>query len=303
MFRRFSGPAVIAVAAALVSGCGAGTEKEHVTQDIVHRAEADIDLERAKAENQNHLFAEKFRDQIIVLPGRTGMDSVNLLFEQSETLIVSDLRESSQLRAASIAVAQRTPMILFDGANRPEILTIANRLGVNRLLVVGDVPLAAQDGTMQVMHDSGTNKGMGTLTAFQFNTEVVARPEQMVEAVAGIGPDSRIELKAAWEPLERREEFDDSPYLKALPQQSRRDSSTAPIFVATSESSIAAVANARAFGGSVRVMPDADPRSSKAAYAMVAGLENGALVALGNKFGEPHIIRDRIIQGWPPVEE
>lgn len=294
--RRWAGG--VALAAALsVAGCGIGPTGSVAVPTSTDVPEADIDLAKAAAENRSNFYEERFRGKVQVLTDSTGIDAARLFFKDSSSLIIADASQASQLRAASIAVAQHAPMIVYEPEARGDITSLIYELGASRVLLVGDVPFAAQEGATVVSRDPGTVKAMGVFTAFQFTPELVSGPEKMVEKVAGLDPEAKTELKATWEQLEVDAEADYSE-LSAVPAQSRRDADQAPVVIATPESPIAAVATVRAYGGSVRVLPSGDPRESKAAYAMVAGLEQGPLVALGPVFETPQVLRDRIRQGW-----
>lgn len=99
----------------------------------------------------------------------------------------------------------------------------------------------------------------------------------MVEEVAALDSDEKIELKAAWEPLPQQISHKKMP---AIPGSARRDGQMSPNIVATSQSPIANVVNANAYGGTVLIMTDPDPSATKVGAAMVAGLEEGPVVAL-----------------------
>ncbi|QPK80053.1 hypothetical protein G7Y31_05020 [Corynebacterium lizhenjunii] len=263
-------------------------------QDLATVPEEDIDLVRAAQANAGGFVQERFRGRVEVLPDYWGVESVREFFPDSEALIIAENSAAPLLRAASLSVAQRVPMVIFDSSVREEIFRLVKKLGVRHVLLVGQVPVTASTGTVEVVRDPGTTSAMGVMTAFQFDSKVVGSPEQIAQAVAQLDPGAHTELKAAWEPLARREHLEAQP----LPAQPRRDGQMAPVVVATAATSPAAVANARAFGAEVRIMPTANPQESKAAYAMVAGLDNGPLVALGEDFGDPHLLSDRIGQGW-----
>lgn len=267
-----------------------------VTEDLLTMDEESINLDQAATENRNRLVHEEFRDTVAVLPDPWGLESVELFFEPSgsETIIIAENSDATLLRAASIAVAQRVPMVTYDDSMRSELIAQLERLGVHRILLVGQIPFATTTGALEVIHDPGTTRGLGEMTAFQFTSQVVGEPSQMAQAVSDLESNDYTELKAAWEPLYRNEEWDAEP----VPAQSRRDSGMSPVIIGTPESSVPSIANANAWGGDVWIMPTGDPRDSKQQSALVAGLENGPLVALGPQFGDTNLLTDRIRQGW-----
>ena len=73
----------------------------------------------------------------------------------------------------------------------------------------------------------------------------------------------------------------------------------APNIIATKDSPIANVITAAAYGGKVLVVPTVDPLEDKHSMAAVAGLEDGALVALGPEFGRVKEFKAKIKQGTP----
>ncbi|MDD7581288.1 hypothetical protein ACEE23_06500 [Corynebacterium sp. 32222D000AT] len=265
-----------------------------VLTDSVTPAESDINLDDAAAENRNRMVKEEFKGHFHVFEDPYGLETLRYFFPESPTLVISDQRDSSKLRAASIAVSQRAPMLVYDESIRNDIYTEMARLGVDRALMVGQVPMTASAGSVRLIQDPGTTWALGQITAFQFESKVVANRENMARAVAHLDGRTRTELKAAWEPLERLEDEEAVP----LPAQSRRDADMAPIVVATEAASVASVANARSYGAGVRMMPTADPRESKVSQAMVEGMEDGPLVALGPEFGDEKLLADRIREGW-----
>ena len=105
-------------------------------------------------------------------------------------------------------------------------------------------------------------------------------------------------MRPAWIPYEG-EPDDDGKKLPAVPAQSRRDGQMAPNIVATADSPVANVITAAAYGGSVLVMPTADPLEDKRSMAMVAGLDEGSLIALGPEFGHVKEFKEKIRQGTP----
>ena len=278
-----------------LSSCFRQTEPV-VTPAVFSLEDDQISLSQAETENHNRLVQEQFRDEVHVLPDPWGLESVELFFGPagSNSIVISENTDSAKLRAASIAVAQRAPMVTYDDSIRSELIAQMDHLGTTRILLVGKVPFAATSGEIEILHDPGTTGALGEMTAFQFTSQVVGAPENMAQAVADLDPKEYTELKAAWEPLYREERWETQP----IPAQSRRDSGMSPVIIGTPESSVASIANANAWGGDVWIMPTGDPRDSKQQMALVSGLENGPLVALSPQFGDTNLLTDRIRQGW-----
>lgn len=294
---RLTTAAVAVAAVAGLAGCTTFEKDEiYSSNEVYSLSPDDIDLERAAAANRNRLVQEEYRDRVEVLDDPWGIETVKNFYTKngSASLIIAENTDSALLRAASLAVAQRVPMVVYDDSVRAQIINAVEELNTGRVLLVGSVPVASFGGDVQVTQDPGTTPAIGRMTAFEFTSRVVDAPENMARAVANLDPNAHVELKAAWEPLQRFPEVEPIP----LRAQSRRDSETAPVIIATPETSVASVANVKAYGAAIRMMPTPDPRDSKAQMAQVAGLEDGPLVALGPQFGDEKLLTDRIREGW-----
>ena len=261
--------------------------------------ESEIDLSKAKAENQNRLIDPKFDGKLVIVNDPIGIEASRLFFEDSDSLVLFSPDDKSILRAATLAVNQHLPAVQYDDDRRLEIHKLLTDLGVSRLVVVGDVPWTETSGEeFSVIKDPGTHKALGEFTAFQYGSKVVASPEQMVKDIARLDKTPHMELRPAWVPYEGELDAGEEKN-QPIPAQSRRDGQMAPNIVATKDSPIANVITAAAYGGRVLVMPTADPLADKHSMAAVAGLEDGALVALGPEFGRVKEFKAKIKQGTP----
>jgi len=261
-------------------------------------AESEIDLNKAKAENQNRLIDPNFDGKFVIINDATGIEASRLFFKDSDSLVLFAADDESKLRAATLAVNQHLPAVQYQDDKRLEIHKLLTDLGVRRLVVIGDVPWTETSGEFDVIKDPGTHKALGEFTAFQYGSKVVASPEQMVKDIAQLDKTPQVELRPAWVPYEGEPEGNEEKK-GAVPAQSRRDGQMAPNIVATKNSPIANVITAAAYGGNVLVVPTADPLEDKHSMAAVAGLEEGALVALGPEFGRVKEFKAKIKQGTP----
>lgn len=278
------------------AGCSSlGRGEPILTQDITALPEADIDLARASEENRLRLIDPQFANEVTVVGDRWGIDSARLFFKESNTLILAEEADAAALRAATLSVSQRVPMVTYDASIRPQISQLLADLDVDQLLVIGNVPWASQNGQLEVIHDPGNTKALGEYTAFRFTSKVVMSRERMVDNIARLDSSTKTELKAAWEPLPQHITKEKMP---AIPAQARRDAQMAPVIVATAESPLANVVNATAYGGTVFVMTEPDPSATKAGAAITAGLSEGPIVALGPEFGSVTEFTHKITQGW-----
>ncbi len=313
--------ATILVAALLVAGClsmpqptptPAGTP---TTDDAQADTGINPDLIAARNTNLNRHVSPDFPNHPIVLPDRdlTGVDASQHFFTTSETLVITSNDPASQLRAASIAVISHAPMLTLTTTNRAAILNEIARLKTHTILIVGDIPhLPAQPG-IDYITDPETPDALGKLTALQFITRAVTNPRHIPHAIANLDGDTAVELVPAWTntttsttTAEASTSTTAAPAtwptqaptdLQAFPAQSRRDADTAPIVIATAASTIAGIATAKAFGATIRILDDPDPRYSLATMKQVAGLADQPLIALGAQFGTASTLADRIRRG------
>ena len=291
--------ATVLVASLALAACGTPvTETKLVRRGLSDLDESEIDLNKAKAENQNRLIDPKFDGRFVIVNDPIGIEASRLFFEDSDSLVLFTADDKSILRSATLAVNQHLPAVQYDDARRLEIHKLLTDLGVRRLVIVGDVPWTQTSGDFEVIKDPGTHKALGEFTAFQYGSKVVASPEQMVKDIARLDKTPQVELRPAWVPYEGEPEADGKKK-KPVPAQSRRDAQMAPNIIATKDSPIANVITAAAYGGKVLVVPTVDPLEDKHSMAAVAGLEDGALVALGSEFGRVKEFKSKIKQSTP----
>lgn len=322
---RACAAATLLVAALPVAGClstphptpATSTSTPTSTDDTKADTGINPDLIAARNTNLNRHVSPDFPNHPIVLPDRdlTGVDASQHFFTTSETLVVTSNDPTSQLRAASIAVISHAPMLTLTTTNRAAILNEIARLKTHTILIVGDIPhLPAQPG-IDYITDPETPDALGKLTALQFVTRAVTNPRHIPHAIADLDGDTAVELVPAWAntttsttstTAETSTSTAAAPTtrpiqaptdLKAFPAQSRRDADTAPIVIATAASTIAGIATAKAFGATIRILDDPDPRYSLTTMKQVAGLADQPLIALGAQFGTAAILADRIRRG------
>ena len=332
---------------------------------------------QAAAENQSRKVADRFghEPQVLADSDASGVEASKLFFDESTTAVVSGPSATERLRAASIGVASSAPVLRTDGRNGAAIAAELGRLGVEHVLVVGDVdlPKIEKDGkelNPVIIKDPGTQDAVAKLTARQFQEAPVAEPKKAAEAVAGLDEKSDRLLTPQWEHVTVKprqvaeKESEDAPQgdhanqegqdgqeaqgdsaatesqgqpdanaeensqasdaasqraespaasaekaekrdgekkqsedVKAFPAQSPRDGGQSPVVLASPDSSIPAVATARAFGADVNVLSFPDPRVTHESMEKVAGLSEGPVVALGSQFGDADTLRGAIKMG------
>nr|WP_262485239.1 MBL fold metallo-hydrolase [Corynebacterium poyangense] len=263
----------------------------------------------AAAANINRNVSDDYEatPQILADSDGSGSEAVARFHDTSETLIISDSKDASQLRAASIAVFTHTPMLMLSDKNSKSIKESIKQLQPGKVLLVGNIdeksvtpdPDPTTDSpdkpAINFIRDNGTAEGLEALTATQFTEQEVDRPEDMVKAVVGLNGKDAVLLKPTWEQFVPSPQAQGTP--EALPAGTAEDGNSAPITIASPQSAVAAVGTARAYGVEVRYMDYPDPRLSDDTMKMVAGLSNRPLLALGYQFGSGKTLSEKIERG------
>ncbi|WP_246825314.1 hypothetical protein [Corynebacterium sp. HMSC034A01] len=274
--RSFARVAATVAAAAMLTSCA---------------TEAQLSpLERARGVNQSKHVGKLFADGPEVVDDVLGIKTTKLFFPTSETLVLSDTSVEAQLRAASIAVTTNAPMMVYDPARHAEYVQMIADMRTVNVLTVGDVAIAPSKGAVSVRRDPGGLRALEQMTALRYRERTVDTPQDAVREVSSLYQREPLWLRAQWADPAVLPAANPEPF----PIQSRRDANMAPRVVATWESSIPSVANARSYGADVTVVPLADPRRSEETLFAMAGLAERPLVALGGQFGTSDELVGRI---------
>lgn len=274
--------AVVAGSALLLAGCAGegGDDKPGI----------DPVLQQARTVNQSRHVSNRFDEYPVVINDPDGFDTSELFFPSSEVLILSDSSPASQLRAASLAVVVHAPMIIYHRDKHAQVIQEMERMSTHTVFAVGDVPVLGYREQLQVIKDPGDHEALEKATALRFAEDEVARPEEAAEAVAGLNEMEPTWLRPAYGPPQH---IGDEAEAGVVPVRSRQDAEMAPQVIALPTTSIASIATARAFGASVYVTDDPDPRVSERTLVLTAGLAEKPLVALGS-FGTSEELGERI---------
>lgn len=282
------GAGILALTLSL-SGCAEdGTEA--VTETAAEPS-ANATLQQAQQVNRARHVAERFEEHPVVIDDSRGFATAELFFDTSEVLILSDETPQSVLRAASLAVVAHAPMVIYSDDQHQEVIREIERLKAHTIYAVGDVPVLNYTEKLEVIRDPGGAEALENATALKFTDARVADPAEAAAAVAGLDPSDPVWLRPDYgEP----QHIPDDAEGGVVPLQSRIDAEMAPIVVATPESSRPGIANARAFGASVYVVGNPDPRHDEETLLVMAGLFDRPLIALGSQFGSGQQLADRI---------
>ena len=274
--KTLAGAAAIIAASAMLTSCA---------------PEAQLSpLERARGVNQSKHVGKLFAGEPEVVDDVLGIKTTKLFFPTSETLVLSDTSVEAQLRAASIAVITNAPMMVYDPARHAEYVQMIADMRTVNVLTVGDVAIAPSKSAVSVQRDPGGLRALEQMTALRYRERTVATPQEAVREVSELRQREPMWLRAQWADPAVLPASNPEPF----PIQSRRDANMAPRVVATWESSIPSVANARSYGADVTVVPLTDPRKSEQTLFAMAGLAERPLVALGSHFGTSEDLAGRI---------
>ena len=274
--KTFAGAAAVVAVSAMLTSCAPDAQLSP--------------LDRARGVNQSKHVGKLFAGEPEVVDDVLGIKTTRLFFPTSETLVLSDTSVEAQLRAASIAVTTNAPMMVYDPARHAEYVQMIADMRTVNVLTVGDVAIAPSKGAVSVRRDPGGLRALEQMTALRYRERTVATPQEAVREVSDLHQREPLWLRAQWADPAVLPASNPEPF----PIQSRRDANMAPRVVATWESSIPSVANARSYGADVTVVPLADPRKSEQTLFAMAGLAERPLVALGGQFGTSEELVGRI---------
>lgn len=248
--------------------------------------------DRARSVNVAGHVSKTFEPHPVVLDDPLGMETAKLFFPRSETLVLSDDTPEAQLRAASIAVTAHAPMMVYDGARHAEYVSMIADMHTVTVLTVGDVAMAPASGAVRIRRDPGGMRALGEMTSLRFVERTIDDPADSARAVAELNGNDPTWLRATRADPVAKPGAQAQPF----PVQSRRDAHMSPKVVATWQSSIPAIANARSYGAAVEIVPLPDPRKAEATLFAMAGLSDKSLIALGAQFGSSEELAFRIRQ-------
>lgn len=283
--RGGSALAILLAAGVTLSGCSTFQEKMDTSNHALgNEAQA----------NKSRTVSERFskKPEVIADSDGTGLDVAVKIFEHSETAVLASPEPESQLRAASIAATAHAPMFVVNRENAAAVREALDKLKVNTALVVGQ-PDVTDFGSRKIVGDRGTLQSLQQLTSLQFAEVETNEP---VKSLVDLDTKRPALFKRSGSTGQAAPASVGTPDDK-FPLQSVQDGGSAPVVLVSPESSVAAVATAKAYGADVRYTPFADPRVNDESMEAVAGLADQPLLALGRQFVSSERLRQRIITG------
>lgn len=261
---------------------------------------------KARSDNTLRTVDPRFgqKPRVLAAEDGSGVQTSALFFDEATAVILTGPTVAEQLRGASIAAVAYAPVLGWSPQAQEAVRAELNRLHPHKVLVVGEVPVAelVPEG-VTVLIDDGSQQELAELTTLEFTTKEVEKPADLARAVAGLEAKNPTELVASWEKLPGAGSQGAPRKQGAFPVSSPRDGGTAPVVIASPQSSILDVANARAYGVKLRFMDYPDPRYNEQTLEMVAGLADKPLLALGSAFGSDSSLAQAIRLGETTVGE
>lgn len=222
--------------------------------------------------------------QVLSDPQRSGVHAAQTIFDSSDTAVLAGPDEAAQARAASISVVAHAPMMVSTPETAKDVGAALGKLGVSTVLLVGDAtPIGS--GITEVK-DPGGSEALGELTALKFRQQ---EAQDLRADLIRTQLEQPVEWTIPGQSIPRTGER-----AGHFPMQSKRDGGAAPPMLATKESSIAAIATARAYGANVIMLDHPDPRFNAATVKATSGLADRPVLALGDAFGTPDELARRI---------
>ena len=228
--------------------------------------------------------SEPQKPQVIEDVDYSGIGASQQFFDHSDTVIVTDMSRAAQLRGASIGVTVGAPVLMDAGTNARQITDEVRRLGASTVLLVQNARIDAPDG-VTVVRDPLTRDGLKQLTSKDMADKPVATIDEAVAGSAELNANAPVDLIPSWEPPLAATE---SNQVGELPKGQPKAGENPPVVVATRDSSISAVAIARAHGAEVTYLDAPDLRTSP--ELVKKARERGHVIALGRQFGSAEYI-------------
>ena len=228
--------------------------------------------------------SEPQKPQVIEDVDYSGIGASQQFFDHSDTVIVTDMSRAAQLRGASIGVTVGAPVLMDAGTNARQITDEVRRLGASTVLLVQNARIDAPDG-VTVVRDPLTRDGLKQLTGKDMADKPVATIDEAVAGAAELNANAPVDLIPSWEPPLGATE---SNQVDELPKGQPKARENPPVVVATRDSSISAVATARAHGAEVTYLDAPDLRTNP--ELVKKARERGHVIALGRQFGSAEYI-------------
>lgn len=217
----------------------------------------------------------------------SGVEASRLLVDSAPVIVVSAPDTAAQARAASVAVGLRAPMVTAVPGGDDDLAEEMSRLGVERVLRVGEVSFTPDDG--EVVDSPDERADLEELTGISFETELEVAEDRLDEVTAEQQPGEPTLMAVGEFTSGTATEPDAAAFDTGEPAW---DGDDAPTVLVHDDTSVAAIATAVATGAAVSHLAIADPRVDGDSVEAVRDAD--AVVALGPGWGAEDELEDRI---------
>ena len=217
----------------------------------------------------------------------SGVEASRLLVDSAPVIVVSAPDTAAQARAASVAVGLRAPMVTAVPGGDDDLAEEMSRLGVERVLRVGEVSFTPDDG--EVVDSPDERADLEELTGISFETELEVAEDRLDEVTAEQQPGEPTLMAVGEFTSGTATEPDAAAFDTGEPAW---DGDDAPTVLVHDDTSVAAIATAVATGAAVAHLAIADPRVDGDSVEAVRDAD--AVVALGPGWGAEDELDDRI---------
>ncbi len=251
-------------------------------------------------------------------PFELAIATSRTLYERSPVVLLAPENDlAAQATGASVAVGLGVPLLVAPAPTAPsatpsggrsdtdplrEIRDELERLEPATVLTVGAVPDPGVDGVSTVPVPTQA-AAIGELTGTEFTNQRAVPEAELLEAVASLerSEPALLALDAAPPVAEESTDNDQIP-----PVEPAEPLDTVLFLVSEADqgghASLAATATARAAGAQVVLLDNPDPRADSNLIALLGRQEHSHIVALGDRFGAPDRLRQRLAVAATGVE-
>ncbi|KAA0919489.1 hypothetical protein [Dietzia sp. ANT_WB102] len=217
----------------------------------------------------------------------SGVETTRLLVESAPVVVVSAPDDAAQARAASVAVGLRAPMLTAVSGAEGALTEELTRLGAQRVLRVGRVAFAYDDG--EVVDAPGGRSELEELTGLTFSSEIEVPQGRVDDVTVHLAPGAPSlmttgQFTAGGDADERAE-----PFKRGEPAW---DGEGAPSVLVHDETPVSSIATAVAVGAAVSHLRAPDPRVDGGSVDAVRDAE--AVYALGSGWGTEEELEERV---------
>ena len=218
--------------------------------------------------------------QVVGEDDNSGVDISSKILDSSPIAVVSEDDDAAEALAGSSAVALRSPMFVVPETGESDIGGELARLGVGKVLRVGDVDVP--DGEWDVVDAPTERTGLEKQIGVEFTDTKEIKPDRLDDMLATTDPASPVLFSLVdHDPVDGPAEASEdtlSPLAKAEPGDD------APTLLSSGDTSLSSTLTGKSTGAKFVHLPGPDPRVNGDSVSAVK--REGSVVALGEGWGD-----------------